>query len=55
MKIKGVSVRRLGSENDPNAEVVVEVQLEDGTQHELGREKLADNFSHWWNVLDLQE
>lgn len=53
--IKSVGIRRSGGENDPNTEIIVEIQYSDGEYMELGRENISSNFSHWWNVLDLQQ
>lgn len=50
LHVKSVGIRRRGGENDPNAEVVLEIQLSDGRYVELGSEKINANFSSWWNL-----
>jgi 8-oxo-dGTP pyrophosphatase MutT (NUDIX family) len=46
----GVSIRRVGREDDPKAQIVVELSLSDGSMMELGREFLSSNFSTHWNI-----
>ncbi len=51
MKIDAIHVWRRGGENDPNAEVVVQVcDSFDGSWRELGTEKLDGNFSTIWEL-----
>lgn len=50
MEIESVKIRRKGGENNPNAEVVVEIQDVHGEWRELGRVRLDGAFSHAWNL-----
>lgn len=55
MEIQSVKIRRVGGEDDPDAEVVVEVQDWHGEWRELGREKLSGNFSSCWSLPDWRK
>lgn len=45
MIIKGICIRREGAQDDPEAELVVELWREDDSYVEIAREKLSSNFS----------
>lgn len=45
VEINGVSVRRVGGENDPNAKVVVAVRW-NGQWHDIIEEPIDSAFSH---------
>lgn len=49
-EIDSIMIRRSGGENDPNAEVVLELKDTFGFWIEIGREKICDNFSHCWSL-----
>ena len=50
MEISTVKIRRVGGEDDPLSEIVVEVQAPDGEWREIGRERVFSNFSHNWSM-----
>jgi len=50
MEVQSVKIRRVGGEDDPEAEVVVEIQDWLGEWREIGRERLDSNFSHCWSL-----
>jgi len=49
-EVEAIMIRRDGSEDDPNAEVVVLVQDIHGEWWEVGREQIESNFSHAWTL-----
>ena len=48
MEIQTVGIRRVGSEKDPFAKVVVSIQDQYDDWRDLGDEYLTANFSHNW-------
>lgn len=45
-RVKSIQLTRLGGEDDPLAEAVVDVELEDGRCFRVIRELASNNFSH---------
>ena len=46
MNIQSVGIRRRGTEDDPNAEVICSVQMPNGQWIDVITEKIDGNFSH---------
>jgi hypothetical protein len=49
-EIEAIKIRRLGGEDDPHAEVVLEIQTAHGDWLEIGRERIDSAFSHIWSL-----